>query len=261
MSERDFYKRYLSGEREQVWDELVQLGSSIRDQSLFMDALDTTHETMSRVLHNISTVIDRLKKVDYIFKHGVECSLVPPNSNALQQVSLLEQFVGILPLSIRVWYEVVGAVDLIGPSSSDKQQHKSSSDKSFYQLTADPLFVAQVGSLFHPALGTFSLFHPYPVEAQRVIDDRIRTLSGFSIYISEDAPSKVDTSGGGVVLISVPSAGNDAVIYEEGYWNDLFVKYIRFSFEWGGFPGFANVPEELRPTEMLDHLREGLLPI
>ncbi len=39
------------------------------------------------------------------------------------------------------------------------------------------------------------------------------------------------------------------------------VGYLRKCFEWGGFPGFANVPEELRPTEMLNYLREGLLPI
>jgi len=49
--------------------------------------------------------------------------------------------------------------------------------------------------------------------------------------------------------------------YRGGKNIEYFVQYLRRSFEWGGFPGFANVPEELRPTEMLNYLREGLLPI
>jgi len=66
----------------------------------------------------------------------------------------------------------------------------------------------------------------------------------------------------GVSEIVAPFAGADGYfLHKDANIAPTFIEYLRRSFEWGGFPGFANVPEELRPTEMLDYLREGLLPI
>lgn len=41
--------------------------------------------------------------------------------------------------------------------------------------------------------------------------------------------------------------------------NEPFVRYLRRSFEWGGFPGWRH--QETRPDKLLQHLRADLLPI
>lgn len=41
--------RYLHGECQPVWDELVGLGAAVREEPLYSDALAVARETMRRV--------------------------------------------------------------------------------------------------------------------------------------------------------------------------------------------------------------------
>jgi hypothetical protein len=65
-----FLERYQSGEHEEVWAELTALGSAIRDEALYSDALAVAHETVRRVRRNIETLISRLRQLDYEFGYG-----------------------------------------------------------------------------------------------------------------------------------------------------------------------------------------------
>lgn len=47
-----FLERYLNGEYEQVWAELLELGAQIRDEPLYSDALAVARETMNRARKN-----------------------------------------------------------------------------------------------------------------------------------------------------------------------------------------------------------------
>ncbi|MBD2003038.1 MULTISPECIES: hypothetical protein [Cyanophyceae] len=53
-----FLERYKSGEYEQVWDELLARGSSIRNEPLLEDALAVARETMARTRTNIEILIE-----------------------------------------------------------------------------------------------------------------------------------------------------------------------------------------------------------
>jgi len=138
-----FLERYTSGEHEPVWDDLVALGATVREEPLYTDAQAVARETMRRVRHNIELLVPRLRSLGFAFGYDwvlkdppayvkrrpdlaegwrgwvVEaqrdyCTFCPPQPDALERIAALEQQTGTLPLSLRAWYEVVGTVDLVG---------------------------------------------------------------------------------------------------------------------------------------------------
>src|SRR5206468_3508947 len=62
------YDRYVAGEREQVWRELVDLGPDVRTTAHIADALAVAYETMTRAEANVKTIIQRLEGLGYAFQ-------------------------------------------------------------------------------------------------------------------------------------------------------------------------------------------------
>jgi hypothetical protein len=62
-----YLDRYLAGEHEQVWDELMALGAAVREEPVYSDALAVARETMRRSRSNIETLIPRLDQAGYVF--------------------------------------------------------------------------------------------------------------------------------------------------------------------------------------------------
>src|SRR5438093_10905633 len=112
----NFLTRYQAGEREQVWAELLAAGAQVRQEPLFSEAMAVARETMRRSHTNIQLLINRLFEIDYKFYEFDDLCvpLTPPAPDILDQIAELERLVGPLPLSLRVWYEVVGSVSLQG---------------------------------------------------------------------------------------------------------------------------------------------------
>src|SRR4051812_6140238 len=136
-----FLDRYRDGEHEAVWAELVALGKRVRRGPVLDDACAVARETMIRARRNIETLVRRLDEIGYQFRASrteeyvaptainpftkqplpgprepVRKAMVfcPPRPEAVGQIAELERLVGVLPLSVRAWYEVVGEVDLTG---------------------------------------------------------------------------------------------------------------------------------------------------
>ncbi len=59
-------------------------------------------------------------------------------------------------------------------------------------------------------------------------------------------------------VVTLPNTGLDAVIENEGH-GLYFVDYLRMAFEWGGFPGYADMPAQA--PKLIAWLAEGLLPL
>src|SRR5262252_5982874 len=74
------------------------------------DALAVAYETMRRVKANILRVTAQLKALGYTFAREPH---ELPGPKVRRQIAQLEKMAGILPLSLRAFYEV-GAVDWIG---------------------------------------------------------------------------------------------------------------------------------------------------
>jgi len=59
-------------------------------------------------------------------------------------------------------------------------------------------------------------------------------------------------------VVTLPSATLDAVIENEPH-GLCFVDYLRLAFEWGGFPGYADMPGHV--PALVCRLKEKLLPL
>lgn len=71
-----YVRRYINGEHTQVWDELLQLGPAVREESVYHDAMAVASETMVRVHQNIETLIARLIQLGFVF--GYDQRLLTP---------------------------------------------------------------------------------------------------------------------------------------------------------------------------------------
>jgi hypothetical protein len=244
-----FLERYQSGEHEEVWAELTALGSAIRDEALYSDALAVAHETMRRVRRNIETLISRLRQLDYEFGYGRGAKdgriddvqeleqrfrvYREPDRDVGEQIRELERRFGTLPLSLRSFYEIVGEVNFIG------------SHPSWEYEKLDPLEVVSTRSVIE-------------------LDDWARWRDDKKEDGSRNIPSAPDEyhkyfySGyGGYAIPCLDLVADVPLLYEEH--ETAFVNYLRICFRWGGFPGWERI--EQRHEQDLAFLTADLLPI
>lgn len=245
-------QRYRNGEHKTVWDEMAsgidKFGNSISQE----DAEAVATETMQRVRRNIETIIERLIDTGYEFGitfNGEENRYAEPfrsePDNAEQNIAYLESTFGELPLSLKMFWRVVGAVCLVGryPDWAETVDETS----------IDALWITPADS------GEFELYEQEDGEE-------------FVLPLAPDQFAKAVVSGGAPYGIALPCATTDAIFTD--WHGTTFVNYLRICFEWGGFPGFARewngekwVPQSIgtkKPQEVpaqIAMLREGLLPI
>jgi hypothetical protein len=218
------FDRYLAGDYQTVWDELVALGPSVREDPLAADALAVAYEIASRVGSNVRTITGRLSALAYKFAERKPYS--PPEPKTAAQVARLEKKAGTLPLFLRAFYEVVGAVDWTGQHPVIAPPHDSHAP--------DPLVVYPVGD----ALKWWS------EEAKDGVSE---------IVIAPDAIHKGGESGDRYT-IGLPNLHVDGPLLGEDH-ELLFVDYLRLVFRFGGFAGYDGV--DPLPTELAG-LGEGL---
>lgn len=63
-----YLERYLNGDYEQVWQELIALGDQVRQDPIYSDALAVARETMNRARRNVEIIYTRLKSIGYEFE-------------------------------------------------------------------------------------------------------------------------------------------------------------------------------------------------
>jgi hypothetical protein len=146
---------------------------------------------------------------------------VPPERDSLQSIARLEKAAGVLPLSVRAFYDVVGSVNLLGhhPSVAPRQG----------STCPDPLVVYGVEDALSAAEGS-------------------EEDESSAVVIAPDNLHKADASGGDPYEIAVPDLRADGELLNERH-HLFFVAYLRLCFRLGGFPGYEgmdrNVPPEL----------------
>jgi len=199
-----FLERYQNGDYEHVWAELLARGSSIRNEPLLEDALAVARETMAKARTNIERLIERLQAISYEFEDP-RVVFIPPQPDVHEQIASLESKAGVLPLSLRAWYEVVGTVSLRG-------FHPDWGNFFAFALVVDPLEYVLV-------------------ECDAWKDDCDEEPFQFPVATRPD--------GGIPYVIEVPNASIDGTLLE-GLHGTTFVNYLRICFRWGGFPEFEN---------------------
>lgn len=239
------FDRYLAGEHEQVWRELVALGGDVRSEGRAADALAVAYETMHRVDRNVRLLAGRLESMNYRFvypgsgggffglgKAKAHHPHTAPPANVHAKIAELETMIGgPLPLSLRCFFEVVGDVNFNGDHPAIAPKEGS--------IAPDPLMVCGVEEAIAMVDGL-----------DRGDDDLV------PIEFAPDALHKANVSGGAPYAIQVPDESADAPV-ENAPHEVMFVEYLRIAFQWGGFPGWEYAPSI--PSQF-DSLRDGLLP-
>lgn len=268
-----FLERYLAGSYREVWTELTALGASVRQEPVASDALAVARETMRRTRRNIEQLIERLRALGYQFGYewwdpDAQFMLevdppppiyAPPQSDARVQLAALEVRVGLIPLSLRAWYEYVGAVNLVGmypvEDSTDPEgftgyvqwkrsignQQGRQASVGFIDHDLDPLYIDGLDTALRHL--DITLSHGYVCE----------------IDLAPDEWLKYGVSGGGPYSITLPNPAADALVGGAEWHRTTFVDYLRTCFMWGGFPGLAC--KTRRPEKELAFLTRDLLPI
>jgi hypothetical protein len=201
------FDRYLAGEHEKTWQELIALGQAVREDPHAADALAVAYETMRRVEANVRTVTERLKAMRYKFRHKPH---VPPGAKTLKQIAKAEKTLGAIPLSLRAFYEIVGAVDWTGVHPALAREGDT--------IASDPLVVYSAGDALENAVA-----------------EEENTL-----IIAPDDLHKANVSGGSPYEMEAGNLGADGKLMNERH--DLnFVEYLRLVCRFGGFPGYEGL--------------------
>lgn len=245
-----FWARYMAGEHELVWADLLAQGAAVREEPIYADALAVAHETMRRVQHNLTLLIPRLRELGYVFGYqwavdrgdltpeGAqemeqhEPVLSPPADMVEQEIAEVERRAGLLPLSLRAFYEVVGGVNFVGS---------------------------------HPAWGAYRLDALVVESASQVVelDDWMRWSDDKDAHGTCELPIAPDERhkyfvSGNLYTIRVPAPAVDTLL--KGEWHDTtFVEYLRVCCRCGALPGLERARE--MPRRELAVLTRDLLPL
>jgi hypothetical protein len=243
------YQEFASAgyQNSRVWTELTSLGDEIRQEPLYSDARAVAFETMTRAKHNVEVLIERLHTLEYHFLYPQEIWNTPEPDTTMALDAFEAQY-GLLPLSIRMWYEVVGSLCLMGshPKLSYMDSFDSGASNPIY---SDPLVINPLND------------PPLPFYADMIFDytGEGTTDPPYGIWLAPDAIQKANHSGGGPTQIMFPNPVMDAPLISEQWDGVLFVSYLQKCFQWGGFPGLRDYPDY--PKEELDFLTRDLLPL
>jgi hypothetical protein len=242
--------RYNSGDTERVWAEMLARGAAIREGALFEDAMAVARETMRRVRWNTVTVHGRLRDLGYAFEQP-ERATVSPGFGVVVAIREIETTLGPLPLSLRAFYEIVGAIDF---RQSFKQlvnfyerEERTDVPEVLFLGEADPLVV-------------------HPIE--EIIDELTARPKKLHFCFAPDEFHKANYSGGENYHVNLPEPAADAPILGMYGVAETFVEHLRYCFRFGGFRGHIEcepqgekgwkIPPRVRIAQAL---AEGLLPL
>ncbi|HLZ56291.1 MAG TPA: hypothetical protein VKR06_05020 [Ktedonosporobacter sp.] len=256
-----YLERYLQGECIEVWAELVALDDQVRKEPIFSDAWAVARETMRRVRQNIEVLIPRLRALGYVFVHdqfprergfstqeldwirGNPPVRTEPASDIVLKLDALEREVGLLPLSLRAFYQEVGGVNFVGWYED--------------QDVFDPLFVyAFDRGLVEGPDEDLPVYSDDWADEYTEEEPPIRE-EYYQVVIAPNSYHKMNVSGGSAYAIRIPNATADAVVLNEKHQTTL-VNYLRLCCLYAGFPALEMMPYSL--TTHLDELRRDMLP-
>lgn len=180
----------------------------------------------------------------------------------------LEEQVGLLPLSVRAWYEVAGGVNLVGvdPGWVQLITEAGQIDPIYVGIWARGVVVAEGG---HPTqylepVHILPLGRPEPSTTTvfgicMIPEVNRRVGAGYRLTLMHNAPRAYLEQGQNCYPydIEAPCAKADAPLLGERH-DTTFVNYLRICLRWAGFPGWERMP--VRPERDIAALTAGLLP-
>jgi len=244
MGSMNWLERYRTGEREQVWWELRQLGAAVRSPEIVDSARAVCDEMALRARSNIESIINRLTDQGFQFhSNDEERSPVLPfqSPTPAETIAVLEANWGPIPLTVSSWMRLVGDVWLVGthPDWPESDQ-------------ADPLVIELAGSRY--AGVSIVDYWDSEYESWREMSEYDSELAGFVMPVAPDRLHKANVSGGSPYGFRLPDSCADGVFMAES--SSSFVSYLNDAFSNGGFPARTSGVNQSRVKRSLS---EGLL--
>ncbi|HEY7022716.1 MAG TPA: hypothetical protein VH349_16485 [Ktedonobacterales bacterium] len=270
-----YLARYLHGEHEQVWAELVALDAAVREESFYSDAWAVACETMRRVKYNIELLIPRLEAFGYQFghswlpedePHAHPPVFTPPAPDVYKVIAEFERRIGVLPLSLRAFYEIVGSVNFVGtpPEVWADGRKESGGLDALYVYPADAEMLNDAESWEeHYGWVTEEEWDLPGEDEEDLCDSRAYYAlphDCWLVCIAPDECFKYDISGCGGYDIAIPNPAADARLLTERH-RTTFVNYLRICFRYAGFPKLETLGQSNNQITTLSALTADLLPI
>ena len=172
---------------------------------------------------------------------------------AIEQLETFERRFGALPLSVRAWYEEVGAVNFVGSCHTWEQMLGQQTASSMQED-----FEEDMHGYSHYPLTVLAPLAVYPLdflqnaaEAPHGETYRLPLLpDSNSLYAEIPQPSPWS--------FNFPAQSVDAVLTSNRA-SQTFVEHLRRCFQFGGFPGWKAF--DVRPEHELAGLSADLLPL
>lgn len=254
--------RYQAGAYEQVWAELRALGAGVREEPVWSEARSVAAETMRRARANVALLVERLDTLGFRFaargRSGARPAWTPATAESRERLATCERMYGALPLSLRAWHAIVGAVDFSGthPRLNPYCDPKETSGQAAH---AAPLVVYPCAeeSIRH-IMKERTRAGATAAEGTRDAADETHT-TWVALALAPGIVTRGDEECGAESAIPLPDLAADAAP-GWGVWKGVpFVSYLRLCFAWGGFPGLMDAEDP--PREELEYLRRGLMPL
>jgi hypothetical protein len=291
-----YLERYLAGECEQVWADLMALGTQVRDEGMYADGLAVARETMRRVRSNVMTLIPRLERAGFVFGYeGFDpdfanrqpATFRPPPADISDTLARIEATIGSLPLSLYAWYETMGEVNFVGraPESWRPTGFKLEVYQRFvgegypdwiYTYYNDhperlrELPGVDVGPWLDPLQvipleDQFALYEDWKLQKASYGDEDYESEEEREALVARFSRFRLDICADHDFKYRKSGSGSYEIaipdqaadgVLLEEWHRTTFVEYLRICCRWAGFPGL----EAFRnPPEDIASLTEGLL--
>ncbi|WP_104481986.1 hypothetical protein V5P93_001707 [Actinokineospora auranticolor] len=227
-----YFRRYLRGERGEVWDDLRALGPVPDD--LAEDVAAVADETMLRVGQHVARIAAALPELGWTCSDRQVDPHLPPTDGDRAMAESLAEKVGGLPYALEACFRRVGHVWFAGDCEAlllTYHQEPAPHGEPPSPEYPDPLCLGNAYALH-------SEWQDYGHEPE------------FAFALAPDEYHKANTSGA-THDIALPSSVADPVLAGvAGRPGITLVEYLRESVRWGGFPGYSFAPD-LAPAALI----------
>lgn len=222
------------------WATQLLFRRELLDPARRTESLGIARKVMAFARRNVEWLVRRLESSGYRFAnpHG---PWQTPEEGLSESVEELARQGFFVPVALQAWLMEVGCVDLCGTHPEWKRSAcvgLSDEDSDKEPWFSDPLVLdARLG----------------PVASR---PDRARCEDGrFALSLAPDSVTKANVSGGGPVTVFCDVPAFDVCLAGQ-HGSLTLLSYLRWAFEWSGFPGFDYIPDA--PREMLKEWGRGL---
>lgn len=240
MASKRLLERYVAGEHAAVWQDLVALGDAVRKRLVRAEAVAVAKETMRRVRANLLTIVQRMRDRGFDFDEP-DKAFVPASPDAVHRLDEFEHQWGILPLSVRAWYEVIDSINLHASQlipAKAKSSRKGVLRWHLYGLVFHSLQDSLAGALqsWERFRDVWPEMTDWEKETHLKYGGIDPTQSPTTVCFLRTGMSANNCEAMG---FPVGGLGADGVMFNDGGGDRYFVEFLRTELLWSGrFPGY-----------------------